>query len=369
MGRGLRRTSYAVGEDDRLGEEVAKIFGVPFEIVPLKENPRGSGPEPAPTTWRVRAVPEKAHLEIRFPRIEGYTQAIRHRMTVDWESIAPLRLDPMDIPPEVEVKAGLPSNTGRPSLAGPGHLERIDLNPYREGQRLQRLVFEMARDLTRDYLRQPSCDAPAHILFSQLATIVDRYLREKVQPVPPAREVDAFLSPWYGWLVERLVAAIRPDDTAGENVELPRVEQGREPGSTMEVDFETRREPYPVVKSHVNAVVPDTDKWEQSAAYRLDTHELVHSFVKNAGLGFAIPYLHNGEHHEYLPDFIIRLAGDEERYLILETKGYDPLQEVKTQAAQRWIRAVTAGGDFGSWDYAVVSEMSKIGDAVGRTAD
>ena len=149
---------------------------------------------------------------------------------------------------------------------------------------------------------------------------------------------------------------------------MPRIEQGRKPGSTVEVDFETRREPYPVVKSHVNAVVPDTAKWEQSAAYRLDTHDLVHSFVKNAGLGFAIPYLHNGVHHEYLPDFIVRLGGDEERYLILETKGYDPLQDVKTQAAERWVRAVNAGGGFGSWRYAVVSEMSKVGDAVGRAA-
>ena len=368
VGRGLRRTSYAVGEDGKLGEEVAKIFGVPFEIVPLKENPPGDGPKPVPTTWRIRAVPEKAHLEIRFPRIEGYTQAIRHRVTVDWESIAPLPLDPMDIPPEVEMKAGLPSNTGRPSLVGPGRLVRIDLNPYREGQRLQRLVFEMARDLTRDYLRQPGCDAPSHVLFAQLAAIVTRYLREKVRPVPPARDVDAFLSPWYGWLVERLVAAIRPDESAGGSVELPRVEQGREPGSTVEIDFETRREPYPVVKSHINAVVPDTAKWEQSAAYRLDTHDLVQSFVKNAGLGFAIPYLHNGEHHEYLPDFIVRLAGGGERYLILETKGYDPLQEVKTQAAERWVRAVNAGGGFGSWEYAVVSEMSKVGDAVRRTA-
>ena len=369
VGRGLRRSSYAVGEDGKLGEEVAKIFGVPFEIVPLKENPPGSGPKPAPKTWRIRAVPEKAHLEIRFPRIEGYTQAIRHRVTVDWESIAPLRLDPMDIPPEVEVKAGLPSNTGRPSLVGPGRLERIDLNPYREGQRLQRLVFAMARDLTRDYLRRPGCDALPHVLFAQLASIVARYLGEKVRPIAPAREVDAFLSPWYGWLVERLVAAIRPDDMAGGSVELPRVEQGREPGSTVEVDFETRREPYPVVKSHVNAVVPDTDKWEQTAAYRLDTHDLVHSFVKNAGLGFAIPYLHNGEHHEYLPDFIVRMVGDGERYLILETKGYDPLEDVKTQAAQRWVRAVNASRGFGSWNYAVISKMSKIGDAVRRVTE
>ena len=368
VGRGLRRSSYAVGEDGKLGEEIAKIFGVPFEVVPLKENPPLDGSPPPPKTWRIRAAPEKADLEIRFPRVEGYTQGIRNRVTVDWNAIAPLRLDPMDIPPEVEMKAGLPSNTGRPSLVGPGRLERVDLNPYRQGRRRQRLVFEMARDLTRDYRRQPGCDAPAHVLFTQLAAIVDRYIKEKVRPVEPARDVDAFLSPWYGWLVERLIAAIGPDHATGENAELPRYESGREPGSTAEVDFETRREPYPVIKSHVNAVVPDTAKWEQTAAYRLDAHDLVRSFVKNAGLGFAIPYLHNGEHHEYLPDFIVRLTGHDERYLILETKGYDPLQEVKTQAARRWVRAVNADGQFGAWGYAVVSDMGKIGEAISRAA-
>ena len=369
VGRGLRRSSYAVEEDGKLGEEVAKIFGVPFEVVPLKENPSGAGPNPPPKTWRVRAVPGKAHMEIRFPRVEGYAREIRHRVKVDWESIAPLRLDPLHIPPEVEMKAGLPGNTGRPSLVGPGRLERVDLNPYRKGRRLQRLVFEMARDLTRDYRQQPGCDAPAHVLFVQLAAIVHRYLGEKVQPVEPARDVDAFLSPWYGWLVERLMAAVGPDHETGEDAELPRYESGRGPGSTAEVDFETRREPYPVVKSHVNAVVPDTAKWEQSAVYRLDTHERVHSFVKNAALGFAIPYLHNGQHHEYLPDFIVRLTGDAERYLVLETKGYDPLEEVKSQAAQRWVRAVNADGGFGTWDYAIVSDMGKVGEAVSRAAE
>ncbi len=366
VGRGLRRSSYAVGENGRLGEEVAKIFGVPFEIVPLKENAPDNGAPPPPKTWRIRAVPEKAHFEIRFPRVEGYTQAIRNRVKVDWESIAPLRLDPMEIPPEVEMKAGLPSNTGRPSLVGPGHIERVDLNPYRKDRRLQQLVFDMARDLTRDYRLQPGCDAPPHVLFTQLAAIVERYIKEKVIPVEPAKDVDAFLSPWYGWLVERLVAAIHPAPGNGAETELPRYETARGPGSTAEVDFETRREPYPVVKSHINAVVPDTAKWEQSAAYRLDTHELVHSFVKNAGLGFAIPYLHNGEQHEYVPDFIVRLTGDAARYLILETKGYDPVAGVKSQAAQRWVQAVNADGGFGSWSYDLVSDMGKVREAVNR---
>ena len=369
VGRGLRRSSYTVGEDGKLSEEVAKISGVPFEIVPLKENPPANGPQPRPKTWRIRAVPERANLEIQFPRVEGYTQSIRHRVKVDWDSIAPLPLDPTQIPSEVEMKAGLPSNTGRPSLVGPGRLERVDLNPYREGQRLQRLVFEMARDLTRDYSSQPGCEAPAHVLFPQLAAVVARYIQEKVRPVDPACDIDAFLSPWYGWLVERLVAAIQPDDGFGETVELPRIETGREPGSTAEVDFETRREPYPVEKSHVNAVVPDTKKWEQNAAYRLDTSDLVHSFVKNAGLGFAIPYLHNGEHHEYVPDFIVRLTGKDQRYLILETKGYDPLEEVKSQAARRWVSAVNASGEFGAWHYGIIHDMSKVEAAIREAAN
>ena len=79
--------------------------------------------------------------------------------------------------------------------------------------------------------------------------------------------------------------------------------------------------------------------------------------------------MHNGEHHEYLPDFIVRMVDDGERYLILETKGYDPLQDVKTQAAQRWVRAVNSSRSFGSWDYAVVSEMSKVGEAVRRATE
>src|SRR6266566_1011574 len=57
------------------------------------------------------------------------------------------------------------------------------------------------------------------------------------------------------------------------------------------------------------------------------------AFVKNAGLGFAIPYLHNGEPHDFEPDFIVRLNDSSNRHLIIETKGYDPLAEVKQQAA------------------------------------
>ncbi len=92
---------------------------------------------PHPKRYHVHAVPARAALEIRFPRVEGYRQAIRNRVTLNWTAVPSVTLDPMKIPPEVEVKAALPNNKGRPSLTGPGKLERVDLNPYRAGYRMQ----------------------------------------------------------------------------------------------------------------------------------------------------------------------------------------------------------------------------------------
>jgi type III restriction enzyme len=96
----------------------------------------------------------------------------------------------------------------------------------------------------------------------------------------------------------------------GEEERVPRYETSRGPGSTSDVDFWTTREVREVVKSHLNYVVADTKQWEQSAAYVLDKHSSVQAFAKSAGLGFAIQYFHNGQMHDYMPDFLIRLSAD-----------------------------------------------------------
>jgi type III restriction enzyme len=359
VGRGLRRRSYDVAGDEKLSEEVAKVLGVPFEIVPFKENKGGAARE-VPRRQHVHALPERAGLEIRFPRVEGYRQAIRNRVAVDWEHVPPLRLDPLRIPPEIELKAYLPTNQGRPSLTGPGRIENVTLNPFRQRHRRQELVFALARDLTREYHAQAICTVPPHVLFPQLARIVERYLRDHVQPLPPAATVDAFLAPYYGWMIERLTEAIHPDVSAGEAPEVPRYESSRGPGSTTEVDFWTSREVRPVVRSHVNLIVADTKQWEQSAAYVIDRHARVEAFVKNAGLGFAIPYLHNGQPHDFIPDFIVRLAGPKPLNLVLEVKGFDPLEEVKAEAAQRWVSAVNYDGRDGRWAFVLTHKVTDV---------
>ncbi|MBI5477987.1 MAG: DEAD/DEAH box helicase family protein [Deltaproteobacteria bacterium] len=368
VGRALRRVSYDPDSDGKLHEEIAQVFGVPFQVAPFKAQKQGQPREQAKRN-HVRAIGAKAQYEIRFPRVEGYTQAIRNRVALDWESVAPVRIEPSRIPPEVEVKAGLPSNRGRPSLLGPGRLESITLNPFRTARRMQELVFDLAQTLTREVLAQGQCQVPPHALFPQLARIVTRYLGEKVVARPPAMPLDVFLSPYYGWVVEHLLAAVRPDTSAGEAQEVPRYESSRGPGSTADVDYWTLKDVREVLRSHVNYVVADTRKWEQQAAYHIDKHPQVEAFVKNAGLGFAIPYFDNGQMHDYQPDFIIRLRSQPPLHLILETKGFDPTEDAKCAGAKRWVDAVNADGHFGTWRYAVVKQVSDVPAVIRKAAE
>ncbi|MBI4603597.1 MAG: DEAD/DEAH box helicase family protein, partial [Planctomycetes bacterium] len=365
VGRGLRRVSYEVSPGGMFEEEVAKVFGVPFEVIPFKAT-TGAPPAPSPKRHHVHALPGKAQLEIRFPRVEGYTQAVRNRVAVDWARVPALHLEPGKIPSEVEVKGLNVNNVGRLSLSGPGRIDAVGLEEFRARHRMQELVFDLSRTLTRDYLAQGQCTVPAHRLFPQLARIVERYLEGKVRVHPPADRKDLFLAPYYGWLVEILLENIHPDASQGEVPEVPRYEATRGPGSTADVDFWTSREVREVVKSHLNYVVADTAKWEQSAACFIDRHPAAEAFVKNAGLGFAIPYLHNGQMHDYVPDFIVRMKSGAVNYLILETKGYDELEEVKRAAALRWVAAVNADERFNSWSYEVAKKPAEVSAILDR---
>lgn len=352
VGRGLRRLSYEPDpETGLLREEVAQVLGVPFEIVPFKAT-TGAPPLPPVKRFHVHALPERDHLEIRYPIVEGYTQAIRHSLKVEWSSVAKLVLDPIKYPPEVLMKGLAVGADGRPTLSGPGKVSEMSLDLYREQTRPQQVVFELARDLTRDYLANAGTRAPAHVLFPQVQRIVARYLEEYVEARHPYQPVDALLlPPFYGRARETLIQAIHPDSAKGEAHEVPRYARGDGTGSTSHVDFWTSKDVRATQRSHVNYVVADTKSWEQSAAYRIDKHAKVRSWVKNAGLGFAIPYTHEGQSHDYYPDFVIRVECAEERYLILEIKGYDEVAEVKRQAAERWCRAVNADGQHGRWMY------------------
>ncbi|KAF4530633.1 hypothetical protein B566_EDAN018735 [Ephemera danica] len=274
VGRGLRRASYETegeADDERLGEEVAQVFGVPFQVVPFKAN-QGGVPKPPVKTWRVRALPERADLEIRFPRVEGFAfePASEVRME-DWDRVPNLTIDPSQIPSEVQMKAGLPTNQGRPTLYGPGKVDLATLAAYRQAHRLQTRVAEAAREMVKAYVAGSANDYPAphpSVLYPQFVKLIQYFVKHKVMAPLPATKADVFLSPYYGWMFERLLAGLRPAAGGRERV---RLEQHRGPGTTADVEYATRKEPFAVMKSHVNFVVPDS-QWERIAAYALDTH-------------------------------------------------------------------------------------------------
>ena len=367
IGRGLRRASYKPNAEGKLAEEVSKVFGVPFEIIPFKAG--GGGGEPPEKVHRVHALPQRAHLEIKFPRVEGYTFAIRNRVKVNWEQVAPVTIDPLNIPPEVELKGLNVTEAGRLSFNGPSKVDQATLEKFRRGKRVQEIVFDLAGGLVRRLVKDRQCEVPAHALFPQLVPIVERYMREMVKVIPPNDIRDTAISPYYQWVADMLSEAIRPDTSAGEAPELPVLEANRAEGSTREVDGETSRDVRDVNKSHVNRVVLDTKQWEQSAAYHLDTHPKVESFVKNWRLGFGILYLADEKMRTYEPDFIVRCVGRSNAHLILETKmARDDYKEAKRAAALRWCAAVTTSGKFGEWRYEMVSRPEDVRAAVEKFA-
>ncbi|MBA3342172.1 MAG: DEAD/DEAH box helicase family protein, partial [Gemmatimonadaceae bacterium] len=304
VGRGLRRASYEVGENGLFSEELAQVFGVPFEIVPFKG--KGDRPTPAPKRFHVKALEARAEFEIRFPRVEGYTQAVKSRVTVNWAKMPRLALKPGEYPTLVDVNGFTLDSAGRAVGAIPGTAREMTIDPYFEGMRIQRGVFQMASALTKNYLAQRNTTVSAHMLFPQLEAICRRFVNEYVVVPPKTERVHVFQAPYYTWAVEILLQQIQPDTSAGESVELPRLEALRQEGSTSDVDFWTSKDVRDTKKSHVNYTVRDSG-WESEAAGYIDRHASVVAFVKNAGLGFAIPYMHNGEMHDFMPDFIVRV--------------------------------------------------------------
>lgn len=100
--------------DGKFTEEIAKVFGVPFQIIPFKASPRGA-PAQARDRKHVYARPDKAQYEIRYPRVEGYTQAIRNRTTVGARALSKQRESLVSRPHGASVVQCLPSTSRMPS--------------------------------------------------------------------------------------------------------------------------------------------------------------------------------------------------------------------------------------------------------------
>ncbi|MDW8236680.1 MAG: DEAD/DEAH box helicase family protein [Bacteroidia bacterium] len=359
VGRGLRRLSY----DDLSEPEYVDIYGVPFEVIPVKKKPLGRT-ETEKISTLVRALPERKHLEITFPRVEGYLIDVRQRIRVDWERLPYLLIDPQAEPAEVVVKPSVGYRVGRPDRLGPGQEVFHDRNPFHWEKRLQTTVYEIAAEII-EKLKNSWREWPIrHVLFPQVVDVVWRYLEEKVVFISeelPLEEVA--LLRYREKIVERLLVAIEPDKQEGEPPILPILERFRQTGSTGEVLFRTVRPCKGTSKSHISHVVLDAPTWEGSAAYHLENMPEVVAYARNDHLDFVIPYVWEGHQREYRPDYLVRLrcSDGQERMVILELKGFETeIDRQKEVAARRWARAVNNDGRFGRWDFIVCKEPSAV---------
>ena len=359
VGRGLRRLNY----DDFSEPEYVDVYGVPFEVIPVKKKPRSSA-EVQRVSTLVRALPERKHLEITFPRVEGYVFDVRQRIRLNLKDVPYLQLDPGQAPTEVTVKPAVGYRIGRPDRLGPGPEAVHDRNPFHREKRLQATVYEIAAELTRRLKEKGEDWSARHILFPQVLAAVWQYLEERVVVVDPDTPLEEVaLLRYRQHIIERLMAAIEPDTEAGEPPLLPVIERCRPVGSTSEVLFRTVRPCVGTTKSHISHVVLDAPKWEHSVAYQLERIPEVVAYARNDHLDFTIPYEWEGARHEYRPDYLIRWRGadGQEVRVILEVKGFETERDrQKEAAARRWVRAVNRHGEFGRWAFVVCRDPGEL---------
>jgi len=141
VGRGLRRTSYDVNEKTGLYEpEYVNIFGIPFTFLPHE-----SGDEPNPpgeiSKTCIQAVPaKKRQYEIAWPNIIRIDHVFRPKLALDLDEVETLSIDAKNTATIAQMA---------PILAGKTDLtlvSEIDLAEMAREFRLQRIIFEIARD-------------------------------------------------------------------------------------------------------------------------------------------------------------------------------------------------------------------------------
>ena len=363
VGRALRRKSYVLDEDTQMfTEEMAKVFGVPFELIPFKKI--NGPPPPPPEREHVYAVPEKAEYEVTFPIVAGYHQTDEFDVFIDWRQVSQVTIDPVKIPQHVQLTP-LTNLEGVPVNSDSGEDSYLSLDDWRARFRDQQAAFRLAREICMRWLEDNGTTAiPVQSLFPKIAFSVKRFLAEKLILKGDSQPCDVLLVGEYVQAVtDAIFKAVRKglDHEVVEVAVVPRGAAGR--GTTDHVDFYTTKSTSVAERCHLNLLVADTKTWEQTAGFALDNHPRVKKWVKNERLGFVVPYWHRGLRTKYIPDFIA--VTDSGENVIIEIKGqFRDKDDAKAKAAERWVAAVNQLGDRGRWQYLLVTDPGLLGQMI-----
>lgn len=376
IGRGLRRRDYTVNEHGMFDPEYAEVYGVPFAFIPT-DGKTIVDPKPKPIPLEVKALPERAHLRITFPRLTGYRVELPpDTLTGDFDDPdAQLHVD----------KTTFATWTKVSGVVGPPGEHSVNDEPVR----LQEAAYDLAAEVLKGGRLGLGLDqngeatVPFHTRFPQLVAVAKQWLEQCVTYEPGLDFwVLSRIAEWRHRATEQLEQAIILVHHETGGVLSPVLDRFNPVGTTDDVAFFTRKALIDTVKSPVNRATLDGIKgntWEETVAGLLERHPDVYSWVKNDGLDFYIPYVHAGTAYDYKPDFLVKLnprdPGDEsERYLIIEVSGTMKDKDKRIAKAEttetKWWPAVNRHGGFGRWGFTEIADMthaeSNLNNAIDR---
>jgi type III restriction enzyme len=345
VGRGLRRVSYEANEEGMFEPEYAEVYGVPFSFIPTAGTQ--ATPQPPKPVHRVKAMEDRAHLEITFPRVVGYRYLLpAEKLTAAFGEGSTMYLSTQDVPTETEVVAVV------------GEAEVHTLDELKKARPLT-VAFTIAKAALDGFFRDEELNERPW-LFPQLVRIAQEWMGEhlicKGNSFPQLLLLTQYTHQAAAKIYEGVVVG-----TQGEKRLVPIMRSYDPVGSTAFVGFDTTKGIYETDpdKTHLNYVVQDSD-WESNLAHTLEQMPEVLAYVKNQGLGFQIPYTFEGKQANYVPDFIIRYDDGEPEplNLILEVSGEAKKQkQQKVQTASNlWVPAINNAGAYGRWAFIEITD-------------
>ncbi len=351
IGRALRRQSYDLNEHDLFNVEYADVLGIPFDFT---AKPVVAPPQAPKETVQVRALPERAALEIRFPRVAGYRvelpeERLRARFTADHTLTLTSKL------------VG-PSVTRTEGIVGEG----VDLSlEYLESERRSTVLFHLTRHLLLTKWRDPN-GAPKLHLFGQLKAIARQWMDNHLECAGGTYPALLRYPELTDMACERITSAI-VSEYSDERPIVALLDPFNPVGSTEHVNFSTSRPRWQTDprRCHVNWVVLDSG-WEGEFCRAVEGNGRVRAYVKNHNLGFEVPYRMGSTARKYRPDFIVLVddgRGDHDLLrLVVEIKGRRG-EDAKVKASTvrtYWVPAVNHHGGFGRWAVAEFTDAYTI---------
>lgn len=375
-GRALRRVAYDYEEGDnprnaRLKPEYATIMGIPFPGMP-ETNGKAKGS--ASQRNYIQVVPAQDQLNIELPNI----------IRLQRDAAAPTARIQLKANPEPLTPGIAPALTTAARVETiPGQWETITVyNPITRGNFLFKtaaavfgLVIKEHQALTGQTEEFP--DLPLNRLFSRLQQLAEQCAAQGLLTGPADRcawsDKNEEAQRAAEWLHRQLEIPETTPNPGPKTVRMRAIPH-HNPPIIHARSFSGRpiaaRHAYPesaarmTLKSPISHAVCDSG-WEVAVARLLDELPPVHRWLRNYGLNWSLPYIADGEYHQYRPDFVAvcPLANGQELHLVIEVKGQELFNDrIKRDWAEHWCAAVNAHPDYSQnkiWQYLYLDEIPR----------